>query len=303
MTPQTTQNSRRGRGDFAACGRNRGVALILVLWMVALLTIIAASFSTQSKVESRLAGNSKAALQAKLLAESGFSRAVMELMVISPQQRWNFNGQLYPLQTAQGELEVSIRNASGLLDLNKASSDQLNRLFVLISDDPEERNALVDRLNDWRDADDLRRLNGAEDKDYRAAGYDYTTAGKDLTSLEELAYVMGFDAARVNRLRPYVTLNSDTATVDFRFASEQLTALLTLTGQSSSELTEALDQLDSELADLDPSQGGGTSQSKVFRIEVNARTKQGGHARIVADVGLKNRGRRPYSIHSWYESL
>ena len=303
MTPQTTQNSRRYRGDFAACGRNRGVALILVLWMVALLTIIAASFSTQSKVESRLAGNSKAALQAKLLAESGFSRAVMELMVISPQQRWNFNGQLYPLQTAQGELEVSIRNASGLLDLNKASSDQLNRLFVLISDDPEERNALVDRLNDWRDADDLRRLNGAEDKDYRAAGYDYTTAGKDLTSLEELAYVMGFDAARVNRLRPYVTLNSDTATVDFRFASDQLTALLTSTGQSSSDLTEALDQLDSELADLDPSQGGGTSQSKVFRIEVNARTKQGGHARIVADVGLKNRGRRPYSIHSWYESL
>ncbi|MCG8068592.1 MAG: type II secretion system protein GspK [Candidatus Thiodiazotropha taylori] len=303
MTPQTTQNSRRYRGDFAACGRNRGVALILVLWMVALLTIIAASFSTQSKVESRLAGNSKAALQAKLLAESGFSRAVMELMVISPQQRWNFNGQLYPLQTAQGELEVSIRNASGLLDLNKASSDQLNRLFVLISDDPEERNALVDRLHDWRDADDLRRLNGAEDKDYRAAGYDYATAGKDLTSLEELAYVMGFDAARVNLLRPYVTLNSDTATVDYRFASEQLTALLTSTGQSGSELTEALDQLDSELADLDLSQGGGTSQSKVFRIEVNARTKQGGHARIVADVGLKNRGRIPYSIHSWYESL
>ncbi|MEW8222701.1 MAG: PilX N-terminal domain-containing pilus assembly protein [Candidatus Thiodiazotropha taylori] len=303
MTPQTTQNSRRDRGDFAACGRNRGVALILVLWMVALLTIIAASFSTQSKVESRLAGNSKDALQAKLLAESGFSRAVMELMVISPQQRWNFNGQLYPLQTAQGELEVSIRNASGLLDLNKASSDQLNRLFGLISDDPEERNALVDRLHDWRDADDLRRLNGAEDKDYRAAGYDYATAGKDLTSLEELAYVMGFDAARVNRLRPYVTLNSDTATVDYRFASEQLTALLTSTGQSGSVLTEALDQLDSELADLDLSQGGGTSQSKVFRIEVNARTKQGGHARIVADVGLKNRGRIPYSIHSWYESL
>ncbi|MCG8043869.1 MAG: type II secretion system protein GspK [Candidatus Thiodiazotropha endolucinida] len=303
MTQQTTQNSRRYRGDFAACGRNRGVALILVLWMVALLTIIAASFSTQSKVESRLAGNSKDALQAKLLAESGFSRAVMELMVISPQQRWNFNGQLYQLQTAQGELEVSIRNASGLLDLNKASSDQLNRLFGLISDDPEERNALVDRLHDWRDADDLRRLNGAEDKDYRAAGYDYATAGKDLTSLEELAYVMGFDAARVNRLRPYVTLNSDTATVDYRFASEQLTALLTSTGQSGSELTEALDQLDSELADLDLSQGGGTSQSKVFRIEVNARTKQGGHARIVADVGLKNRGRIPYSIHSWYESL
>jgi general secretion pathway protein K len=277
--------------------------LILVLWLVALLTIVAASFSTQSKVESRLASNAKESLQAKLLAETGFSRAVMELMVNNSEQRWNFNGQVYPLETAQGQLEIAIRNTSGLLDLNKASADQLNRLFVLISDNPEERNSLVDRLNDWRDGDDLRRLNGAEDKDYRAAGYNYATTGKDLTSLEELAYVMGFDAARVNKLRPYVTLNSESATVDFRFASQQLTALLTTNGQPGSELTEALGQLDSELADLDLTQGGGTSQSKVFRIEVNARTKQGGHARLVADVALKNRGAKPYSIHSWYESL
>ena len=303
MIPQSAQNDRKNRRSFAAYRRSGGVALILVLWLVALLTIIAASFATQSKVESRLAGNAKDALQAKLLAESGFSRALMELMVNNPQQRWNFNGQVYPLQTAKGDLEISIRNASGLLDLNKASADQLNRLFVLISDNPEERSALVDRLNDWRDADDLRRLNGAENKDYRAAGYRYETAGKDLNSLEELAYVMGFDADRVNRLRPYVTLNSDSATVDFRFASQQLKTLLTSSGQAASELTEALDQLDSELADLDLSQGGATSQSKVFRIEVSARTKQGGHARIVADVGLKNRGRKPYSIHSWYESL
>lgn len=303
MIREAAQYSRKNRGGFAACRCNAGVALILVLWLVALLTIVAASFSTQSKVESRLAGNAKDALQAKSLAESGFSRAVMELMVNNPQQRWKFNGQVYPLETAQGELEIAIRNASGLLDLNKASFDQLNRVFVLISDSQEERNALADRLYDWRDADDLRRLNGAEDKDYRAAGYDYVSADKDLTSLEELAYVMGFDAARVDKLRPYVTLNSDSTTVDFRFASQQLTALLTSNGLPGSKLSEALDQLDSELADLDLSQGGGASQSKVFRIEVNARTKQGGHARIVADVALKKRGKKPYSIHSWYESL
>ncbi|MEJ2618956.1 MAG: type II secretion system protein GspK [Candidatus Thiodiazotropha sp.] len=295
--------NRQNRGGYTASRHSRGVALILVLWLVALMTIVAASFSTQSKVESRLAGNAKASLQAKLLAETGFSRAVMELMVNNPEQRWNFNGQVYTLETNQGALEIAIRNASGLLDLNKASADQLNRLFVLISDSPEERNSLVDRLNDWRDGDNLRRLNGAEDKDYRAEGYNYATTGKDLTSLEELAYVMGFDAERVNRLRPYVTLNSESSTVDFRFASEQLTALLTTNRQPGSELGEVLDQLDSELADLDLTQGGGTSQSRVFRIEVNARTKPGGHARLVADVALKNQGTKPYSIHSWYESL
>ncbi|MES9854400.1 MAG: PilX N-terminal domain-containing pilus assembly protein [Candidatus Thiodiazotropha sp. L084R] len=283
--------------------RQKGVALVLVLWLVALLTIIAASFSTQSKVESRLAGNAKDALQANLMAQSGFNRAVLELMVSDPQSRWNFNGQVYPLETERGEIKIAIRNVSGLLDLNKANRDQLNKLFILLTDDPREREALVDRLNDWRDSDDLRRLLGAEDEDYRAAGYPYITAGQDLKTLEELGYVMGFDADRVNKLRPYVTLNADSAVVDFRFASKELATLLKSSGQLAPELTDALEQLDSELADLDFSQGGGQSQSKVYRIQVDAHTHHGSQARILADVDLRSRGSEPYSIRSWHESL
>ncbi|MES9865825.1 MAG: PilX N-terminal domain-containing pilus assembly protein [Candidatus Thiodiazotropha sp. LLP2] len=283
--------------------RQKGVALVLVLWLVALLTIVAASFSTQSKVESRLAGNAKDALQANLMAQTGFNRAILELMVSDPQSRWNFNGQVYPLETERGEIKIAIRNVSGLLDLNKANRDQLNKLFILLTDDPREREALVDRLNDWRDSDDLRRLLGAEDEDYRAAGYPYITAGQDLKSLEELGYVMGFDADRVNKLRPYVTLNADSAVVDFRFASKELATLLKSSGQLAPELTDALEQLDSELADLDFSQGGGQSQSKVYRIQVDAHTHYGSQARILADVDLRSRGSEPYSIRSWHESL
>lgn len=283
--------------------RQKGVALVLVLWLVALLTIVAASFSTQSKVESRLAGNAKDALQANLMAQTGFNRAILELMVSDPQSRWNFNGQVYPLETERGEIKIAIRNVSGLLDLNKANRDQLNKLFILLTDDPREREALVDRLNDWRDSDDLRRLLGAEDEDYRAAGYPYITAGQDLKSLEELGYVMGFDADRVNKLRPYVTLNADSAVVDFRFASKELATLLKSSGQLAPELTDALEQLDSELADLDFSQGGGQSQSKVYRIQVDAHTHHGSQARILADVDLRSRGSEPYSIRSWHESL
>lgn len=283
--------------------RQKGVALVLVLWLVALLTIVAASFSTQSKVESRLAGNAKDALQANLMAQSGFNRAILELMVSDPQSRWNFNGQVYPLETERGEIKIAIRNVSGLLDLNKANRDQLNKLFILLTDDPREREALVDRLNDWRDSDDLRRLLGAEDEDYRAAGYPYITAGQDLKILEELGYVMGFDADRVNKLRPYVTLNADSAVVDFRFASKELATLLKSSGQLAPELTDALEQLDSELADLDFSQGGGQSQSKVYRIQVDAHTHHGSQARILADVDLRSRGSEPYSIRSWHESL
>ena len=283
--------------------RQKGVALVLVLWLVALLTIVAASFSTHSKVESRLAGNAADALRAKLMAQSGVNRAIMELLVNDPQQRWNLNGQVYRWETEQGAAKIAIRNSSGLVDLNKASRELLDKLFVLISDQREEREALIDRLNDWRDGDDLRRLLGAEDKDYRAAGYPYVTTGEDLKSIDELAYVMGFNADRVNRLRPHVTLNSDSANVDLRFASRELAALLNEQGTVSSELTEALGRIDSELADLELPQGGAQAPSKVYRIQVEAVTVQGARARITADVDFRNRRGAPYSIHSWHESL
>jgi general secretion pathway protein K len=287
----------------ASYQRNRGIALILVLWLVALLAIVAASLATQTKVESRLAGNAKVALQAKLLAESGFNRAIMELMVNDPQYRWKFNGQVYALKMTQGDLEVAVRNVSGLLDLNNASSEQLSRLFVLITDDQQQREALVDRLKDWRDADDLKRIHGAEDDEYRAAGYAYATAGSDLKTMQELAYIMGFNADKVDILRPYVTLHSDLSTVDSRFSSKELMALINVPSHYPAELVDALAQLDSELVDLHPYQGGGGTQSRVYRIQVDATTTQGGRASITADVELNSQGRKPYSIHSWYESL
>ncbi|MCU7876812.1 MAG: general secretion pathway protein GspK [Candidatus Thiodiazotropha sp. (ex Lucinoma borealis)] len=283
--------------------RQQGVALVLVLWLVALLTIIAASFSTHSKVESRLTGNAIDALRAKLMAESGFNRAIMELLVNNPQQRWNVNGQVYPLESEQGIIHIAIRSSSGLLDLNKASREQLQKLFILVTEETQEQEALADRLSDWRDSDDLRRLNGAEDKDYRNLGYPYVTAGRDLISIDELAYVMGFDAVRVNKLRPYVTLYSDSANLDYRFAAEELTLLLKGQLEASEELTDALDHIDSDLVDLDELEEGGGATSKVYRIQVEAVTTQGARALLLVDVDLRGQGDKPYSIRSWHDSL
>jgi general secretion pathway protein K len=283
--------------------RENGFALVLVLWLVALLSIVAASFSTHSKVETRLAGNAVKALQSKLLAESGVNGAVLELMVSDSAQRWHTDGQNYPVETDQGRINISIRNSSGLLDLNKSSHAQLARLFGLLTDDVQDREALADRLADWRDNDDLRRLKGAEDVDYRAADEPFTTPGRDLVSMDELAYVMGFDAATVELLRPYVTLYSELQGVDIRYAPQRLVSLLKGEQQDSKALAEALDYIESDLADLEGEGPGTQSTASVYRIQIEAHTPQGARAQVLTDIDLKGQDDTFYSIRSWHDSL
>ncbi|MES9991423.1 MAG: PilX N-terminal domain-containing pilus assembly protein [Candidatus Thiodiazotropha sp.] len=283
--------------------QQRGFALVLVLWLVALLTIIAASFATHSKVETRLTTNAIDALRSRLLAESGVKRAIVELMVSNPEQRWDSKGLIHQVEMEQGRLSISIRNSSGLLDLNKSSRDQLVKLFALISEDTEEREALADRLSDWRDSDNLRHLNGAEDAEYRSAGYSYDTAGRDLTSIDELAYVMGFDSAKVSRLRPYVTLYSGMDNVDIRYAPDLLKSLLKGERESSDALSQALDYIDSDLADLEISESDGEALASVYRISVEAVTSAGARRQLLVDIDLRSDDGSPYSIRSWHDSL
>ncbi|MBT2971493.1 MAG: general secretion pathway protein GspK [Candidatus Thiodiazotropha sp. (ex Ctena orbiculata)] len=281
----------------------QGVALVLVLWLVALLTIVAASFATHSKVETRLTTNAIDALRSRLLAESGVNRSIIELMVSDPEQRWRSNGQVQQIKSDQGELRISIRNSSGLLDLNKTTADQLVNLFALIADDFQEQEALAYRLIDWRDGDDLRHLNGAEDPDYRSAGYAFDTAGRNLASIDELAYVMGFDAAKVDRLRPFVTLYSDTGTVDYNYVSDELRSLLKGELEAGDMLSGPPGYSDIDAEDPEMDEGGGDASASVYRVWVEAVSRQGARTQLLVDIDIRSQDDSPYSIRSWHDSL
>lgn len=283
-----------------------GIALIMVLWLIVLLTIVAASFATHSRVETRMAGNLVEREKARLMTQSGLNRAVMELMVTNNDQRWTFNGEVHEIQDTQGSLRIAIRNASGLVDLNRAPRDILYNLFSLISQDTEVREQLVDALSDWRDSDDLRRLKGAEDSDYISAGYAYGTADRDLESVDELGYVMGFDRDAVNKLRPYVTVYSDVGSVDYNFASETLAALLKGDASVDTSVADAFSQLEGGLVEFDETDGLdrlGGAPSKGYRISVEAVTAGGARSAIDVDIEMSNQQGKPPTILAWHDAF
>lgn len=68
---------------------DRGIALLLVLWVIALLTVICAEFSWTMRTETVITRNFRDGEQAGYSAEAGINKAVVELMknLSRPQQR------------------------------------------------------------------------------------------------------------------------------------------------------------------------------------------------------------------------
>ena len=58
----------------------RGIALLLVLWVIALLTVICAEFSWTMRTETVITRNFRDGEQAAYSAEAGINKAVVELM-------------------------------------------------------------------------------------------------------------------------------------------------------------------------------------------------------------------------------
>src|SRR3546814_6072797 len=77
------------------------------------------------------------------------------------------------------------------LDLNTAPQELLARLMRVGGADEATADRVAAAITDWRDADDLRRPQGAEWQDYAAAGSRYRPRNGPFVALGELRAVAG----------------------------------------------------------------------------------------------------------------
>src|SRR5450759_2096340 len=145
----------------------RGVALILVLWVTILLTVIAGSFAFAMRTDMQVVQNSVAMARAEAAANGGVHRVLLEMFKPpSDAERWQADGQAHEITLAGANVTVSALDESGKIDINAAAVELLKGLFLSAGLKDEEAVALLDAVQDWRDADDLRRPNGAEAVSY-----------------------------------------------------------------------------------------------------------------------------------------
>jgi general secretion pathway protein K len=202
--------------------RQKGLALVLVLWVLSLLTIMAGSFALSMRREASIVAGIKNNAQAMAVAESGIAMA--EMMLLNPDQnkRWRADGSIYEINSANAKVRVRLLSETGKIDINKADQTLLQGLMASAPVDEEQQTRLVNAILDWRDEDDLVHINGAEKKEYQDAGLSYQPRNKPFQTIEELQLVLGMNASVFLWIEPLVTVYSGQQQVAVQMASKEV---------------------------------------------------------------------------------
>ena len=299
-------------GETARAGRRRGIALVMVLWVLMLLALVAASFSHTTRTEVNLARNLVESSKAEALAEAGVYRAVLGLLGQAGEKPWRVDGSVYAWRFGGGEIRVSIQDEGGKIDLNRTSDAILRDLFLSLDLDLAEADALVDSILDYRDQDDLKHVNGAEDADYQAADLDHDAKDAPFELVEELQQVYGMTRAIYERVAPALTVYSRLRRPFSATAPPEVRAILPASIGETSTLDSEEEDAEGEEPDEDSEEGlsetprlifEGNSEARsrvqVYTIHSEALISSGAVFALDAVTRLTRSPDQPYGFHRW----
>ena len=155
--------------------KQHGFVLVLTLWVLVVVAIAAGYFADRVSLAVAQAQQARQNTQAAVdmastraevlfrlgtttLTEFGLGRGAPTVFL---------DNRLYH---GDGDTVIQLQDTRGLINLNLADDGMLNRFLGLLNIEPDQRSRMIDTLRDYTDSDKLRRLNGAEDDEYRAAG-------------------------------------------------------------------------------------------------------------------------------------
>jgi len=205
--------------------KQRGVVLIIVLWFLAVMTVMIATLATETRLSALAVSHNKTGLEKWSHTMAALQLAQMEILManmaahpddeerqtfLKENRPWQnrFDGR--PLQLAYNDAEydeipdeyrlpkgtiVRIYDHSGKINLATMQAAQFKELLKYrIGEDDEERlDSLIDAWQDWTDNDDLERINGAEKDYYEELDPPYQPRNNKLETVQELLLIKGFD--------------------------------------------------------------------------------------------------------------
>ena len=220
------------------------------------------------------------------------------------------DGRPYKFTFDGAEVEISITDDSGKIDINSADPVALVNLFVGSGVEQARAEELADAIQDWRDPDDMRSLHGAEIDDYEAVGLPYGPRNAPFETLSEIQQVFGMDYDTYMKIEPAITMYSGRATPSAAYAPmEALMSIPGMTAEQAPAIIDGRQQLAPGalasgtsglmLPDGTPimADGGGLTYS------VKSRAKLPNGASTVLDATIRmggmNSAGRPYVVLRW----
>ena len=287
----------------------QGIALVLVLWVLLLLTIIIGSFALMARMDRMEAHALLSGTQARLSAESAINLAVLALRDPDDETRMIADGRTYQTELDGVLVEVSATDERGRVDINATDELTLANLFVGHGMEFEAAELLAAAVMDWRDEDELERVNGAEEEAYLAAGLEMGPANRPFMMTEELLQVIGMQYELYRLLEPGITVFSRVAEPDPAFAPVE--ALMAMPDITYEEAVNFVQERNSQI----PGDSDGTElpnglmvmeqgRGVTYSIQAKATMPNGVWEQLQATIRLGgSRDGSPYRVLRWREGF
>jgi general secretion pathway protein K len=189
----------------------RGFVLLAVMLVLTLLAVVVTEFALSARLEASMIRSYRDGVAATHLAEAGVQQAIREILTPSQVAALDESGQLvfYRAPAGQptpvrlpalprdhvalgpGAFSYRISDETARLNINASAPDRLDRLLAALGVDRSEREIIVDSIQDWRDADELHRLHGAESDFYLRLPLPYRARNGNLQDVGELLQIRG----------------------------------------------------------------------------------------------------------------
>lgn len=225
--------------------RQRGTALLLVLWATILLAALIAGVAASSRSQSQAALYGSERVRAELAAEAGLAHAVAGLRAPDLAHQWVPDGRPYAFTFDGAKVSVRVVDVNGMVDLNAAPPRLLEALFAAMGVDDADASRIADTIVAWRSATPLATnaqpmaAPGGVQPTPGQASAAFNQAHGPFRSIDQLARVPGVDLALYDRVAPAVTVFSGRNFPDASYAgSRAIAALRGLTPQQAKVLVD-----------------------------------------------------------------
>lgn len=143
--------------------RQKGAALLLVLWTALLLSVLLAGALGAARIEAKIVAAKRQQFAADLALDAALDLAGSKVVAGVPLG----DGPIVEGFTLNGFVVSVVPSIEGeKLDVNRAEEGVMSSFFRAAGLDLASADRLAAEISDWRDEDDLARPNGAEKRDY-----------------------------------------------------------------------------------------------------------------------------------------
>lgn len=198
--------------------RQRGIALLMSLLIVAIVTVTAVSLAQEQAISIRRTANIEFRQNALLynMGLEDYARVFLQNDAKDSQtdnlsENWAIGIPALPIDG--GYLSGYMTDAQSLINLNTVSNEESEQRLTRLCNQLEVDTAFIPALKDWIDENlDLEDPDGAEDDYYTSLEQPYRTANRMLSDVSELLLIKGMTRENYELLKPYVVaLPADTS--------------------------------------------------------------------------------------------